>query len=68
MLCVDLIHRHFEHIVTADADAMNLHRSLLAWLRLFLTVRLMDVLCMTHGRILTRTRKLHSYSNECSAT
>ncbi len=62
MLCVDLIDRHFEHIVTTDADTMNLHRSLLARLRFFLTMRLVDVLCVTHYRILTRTRKLYSYS------
>jgi hypothetical protein len=41
---------------------MNLRRSLLARLRFLLTVRLMDVLRVTHNRILTRTRKLHSDS------
>ncbi len=57
MLGVNLIHRDFEHVVAADAHAMNLYGSLVAGLRFLVTMRLVDVLCLTHGRILTQAAK-----------
>jgi hypothetical protein len=54
VLRVDVIHRDFKHVVAADADAMNFHRSLVSRLFTGRVVGVCGLLLFGHGRILAQ--------------
>jgi hypothetical protein len=59
VLRVDVIHRHFEHVVAADADAMNFYWWLFCGFRSACRLRRLRI---AHKQILSRARKLSSPS------
>src|SRR5271168_1826667 len=58
VLCVDVVHRHFEHVVAADADAVNFHRF---FFRGFRRASRLCQLRVAHEQILPRTHNLSNH-------
>lgn len=51
----EVFHRDLEHVVAADADTMNFHERLFAWLGFRGMAGGMSLVRFSHGQILTRT-------------
>lgn len=62
MLGVDVVHCDFEHVVAADADAVNFHRGLFRRFRGARWLRVLRLLRIAHKQILTRAPKFASRS------
>jgi len=65
MLGVDVVDCDFEHVVAADADAVNFYCGLFRRFRCACRPRMLRLLRIAHKQILTRALKFASRS--CSA-
>jgi hypothetical protein len=64
VLRFEMIHRHFEHIVAADANAMNFRPGLAVG---GLFVFFFRGMCLAHGRILARLARVFPPVSFCPA-